>query len=129
VILLYRRKKPMALLTAKHGFRIGLLTGLIIAYVSIAATAILRVVQRFPMHIGNRIDDEYEQIIRQSMTVFQTSPETQAQMRSFFHFMLTPDGRAAWSFMNLATITIFTVFFAAIGGALGVRMFASRRLA
>jgi hypothetical protein len=129
VICLYRRKRPMSLLNAKSGFRIGSLAGLIIAYVSIAVTALLRVAQRFPLHTGAAIDDEYEQIIRQSMTVFQTTPETQQQMKWFFHFMLTPDGRAAWSLMNMFTVTVLTVLIASIGGAVGARMFAGRRAA
>jgi hypothetical protein len=129
VILLYKKKRPLSLLNARSGFRIGGLTGLAIAYVSVAVAAILHVVQRFPMHIGDKIDSEYEEVISQSMTVFQTSPETQAQMRSFFHFMLTPDGRAAWSFMNMVTVTVMTIFLAAIGGYIGVRLFAGRRLA
>lgn len=129
VILLYRRKRPMALLNMRSGFRIGSLVGLIIAYVSIAVTALLRFAQRFPLHGGHSIDEEYEEIIRSSMTMFQTTPDTQAQMRSFFHFMLTPDGRAAWSLMNMATVTVLTVLFAAVGGAVGVRMFAGRRVA
>ncbi len=128
-ILLYRKKHPMAPMTAKHGFRIGILAGLIISYVSIAVTSILRVVQRFAMHKGETIDSEYDSVISQSMTMFQTTPETQAQMRSFFHFMLTPDGRAAWSFMNMLTVTVMTLLFAALGGYVGVRLFRVRRLA
>jgi hypothetical protein len=129
VVLLYRRRRPMALLSARSGLRIGSLTGFIMAYVSIAVTAVLRVVQRFPMHRGGIIDSDYEELIRQAMSLYQTTPETQAQMRSFFHFFLTPDGRAAWSLMGIAWNTLFTILFAAIGGAVGVRMFAGRRVA
>ncbi len=128
-ILLYRKKHPMAPMTAKHGFRIGILAGLVISYVSIAVTSILRVVQRYSMHKGDVIDSDYESVISQSMTMFQATPETQAQMRSFFHFMLTPDGRAAWSFMNMLTVTVMTLLFAALGGYVGVRLFRVRRLA
>jgi disulfide bond formation protein DsbB len=129
VILLYRRKRPMTPLSARVGLRIGGLAGLMIAYASIAATALLRVVQRYPLHGGGSIDADYDEIIRQSMAYFQTTPDTQAQTRWFFHFMLTPDGRAAWSLMNMATVIVLTVLFASIGGAVGVRMFARRRAA
>ncbi len=128
-ILLYRKKYPMAPMTAKQGLRIGILAGLIISYVSIAVTCILRVVQRYAMHKGDVIDSDYELVISQSMKVFQATPETQAQMRSFFQFMLTPDGRAAWSFMNMVTVSVMTLLFAAIGGYVGVRLFRVRRLA
>ena len=129
VILLYKKKRPMALLNGRSGLRIGSLAGVLIAYISVAVAAFLRVLQRFPLHIGKTIDRDYEAVISQSMTIFQTSPDTQAQMRAFFHFMLTPDGRAAWSLMNMATITVMTVFFAALGGYIGVRLFSGRRLA
>ena len=129
VILLYRRRKPLTVLSTRSGFRIGVLTGLIIAYVSLGVSALIRVLQRFPMHLGRTIDDEYDQLIHQSMTVFLTSPDTQAQMRPFFHYMLTPDGRATWSLMNMATITIFIVFLASIGGAVSVRLSMTRRTA
>jgi hypothetical protein len=129
VIFLYCRKRPMTLLSTKGGFRIGALTGFVIAYVSIAVTAILHVVQRFPLHAGAVIDETYEELIRSSTSVFETSPETQAQMQSFFHFLLTPDGRAVWSLTNMAFLVAFTVVIAAIGGAVGVRMFAGRRVA
>jgi hypothetical protein len=119
----------MTLLSTKGGFRIGALTGFLIAYVSIAVTAILHVVQRFPLHAGAVIDGTYEELIRDSTSMFQTSPETQAQMLSFSRFLLTPDGRAAWSLTNMATLVAFTVVIAACGGALGVRMFAGRRVA
>ncbi len=129
VIMLYKKKHPLAQFTSRQGFRIGTLAGVVIAYVSVAAAAILRVVQRYPMHIGQTIDREYESVITQSTSVFATSPDTQAQMRSFFNFMLTPDGRAAWSFMNMITVTLMTILFAAIGGYVGVRLFSGRRVA
>jgi len=129
VVFLYCRKRPMTLLSTKGGFRIGALTGFLIAYVSIAVTAILHVVQRFPLHAGAVIDGTYEELIRDSTSMFQTSPETQAQMLSFSRFLLTPDGRAAWSLTNMATLVAFTVVIAACVGALGVRMFAGRRVA
>jgi hypothetical protein len=86
------------------------------------------VVQRFPLHLGDTIDHEYETAV-EAVTVFQSSPDVQAQVRSYLHFMLTPDGRAAASFGAIVSITAYTIFFAAIGGYLGVRLFAGRRLA
>jgi hypothetical protein len=129
VIFLYKRKRPKAMLTGRSGFRIGGLTGLVIAYVWAAVAAIIHVVQRFPMHVGKAIDSDYENAMNQSVTVFQTSPETQAQMRAMVHFFLTPDGRATYSFLGMGYLTVVTILYAALGGYVGARLFAGRRLA
>ena len=133
VIVVYRRKRPTLTLTMKNGLRIGGLTGIVIAYVSMALTAVLRVVQRYPMHVGRMLDDGYEQLIHlsttQSAAIFQGNPAAQAQMQSMYQFMLTPDGRAAYAFMGIVAAAIMTVLLAAVGGALGVRLSNVRRVA
>lgn len=133
VILLYRRKRPASTLTAKNGLRIGALAGIIIAYISAAATAILRVLQRYPMHVGKALDEGYEQLIHlstsQSTAIFQGNPAAQVQMQSMYQFMLTPDGRAAYAFMGMVAAAIMTVLLAAVGGAVGVRLSTVRRTA
>ena len=133
VILLYRRKRPTSALTARNGLRIGGLTGLIIAYISIAIAAILRMVQRYPLHAGRLLDDGYEQLIHlstsQSAAIFQGNPAAQVQTQSMYQFMLTPDGRAAYAFMGMIAAAIMTVLLAALGGALGVRLSTVRRTA
>lgn len=133
VILLYRRRRPTSTLTARNGLRMGGLAGIIIAYVSMAITAILRVMQRYPMHAGKALDDGYEQLIHlstgQSAAIFQGNPAAQAQMQSMYQFMLTPDGRAAYAFMGIIAAAIMTVLLAAVGGALGVRLSNVRRVA
>ena len=129
VILLYKKKRPMSLLNARSGFRIGSLTGLVIAYVSVAVEAIYSVVQRFPMHGGATIDREYESVISQVTTSVQTTPETQAQVHAMFRFLLSPDGRAGSSFAIMIFIASTTIMFASLGGYIGVRLFAGRRLA
>lgn len=119
VILLYRRKRPTSALTAKNGLRIGALAGMIIAYISAAATAILRVLQRYPMHVGKALDEGYEQLIHLSTS--------QLQMQSMYQYMLSPDGRAAYAFMGMAAAAIMTVLLASVGGAVGVRLSTVRR--
>ena len=119
VILLYRRKRPTSTLTAKNGLRIGALAGMIIAYISAAATAILRVLQRYPMHVGKALDEGYEQLIHLSTS--------QLQMQSMYQYMLSPDGRAAYAFMGMAAAAIMTVLLASVGGAVGVRLSTVRR--
>jgi hypothetical protein len=128
VIFFYRQKRPTVSISARNGFRIGSMAGFAIAYVASAVTAILGVVQRYSMHMGDSIDRAYEEGIARSAELLQSSPEAQEQMKSFFRFMLTPDGRATSSFGGLAMLAGVTVLLAAIGGAIGVRLFAPKRV-
>jgi len=129
IILYYRRKRPMAVLSTRSGLRIGALTGFVTAYVSLLLSALLRVIVRFPMHNAGSIDNEYEQYIHSVASNMQTTPETQAQLSAYFHFLLTPDGRATLSLMYIALVAVVTILIASVGGAVGVRMFAGRRVA
>ena len=48
-------------------------------------------------------------------------------MAHYVHFLLSPDGRAAYTLMNAATTSVGIILFSAIGGALGVRLLAPRK--
>lgn len=126
-IALYRRRVPGSLLDTRSGLRIGALAGLITAYTSIAATAVWRVFSRFALHQGTEIDQFYDSIIQQSNALVQANPEAQAQWHNYVHFLLTPDGRAAYTLMNAATTSAAIILFSAAGGALGVRLFAAQK--
>ena len=126
-IVLYHRRAPGFLLETRSGVRIGAVAGLIAAYSSVIATAIWRVFARYVLHQGNVIDQFYDSVIQQSTGLVQTNPEAQAQWRSTVHFLLSPDGRAAYTLMNAATTSLGIILFSAIGGALGVRLLAPRK--
>jgi hypothetical protein len=126
-IAVYHRRAPAFLLETRSGVRIGAVTGLIAAYSCVIATAIWRVFARFALHQGSAIDQFYESVIQQSTALVQTNPEAQAQWRSYVHFFLSPDGRAAYTLMNAATTSVGIILFSAIGGALGVRLLAPRK--
>ncbi len=66
-------------------------------------------------------------VIKQSTALVQTNPEAQAQWHAYVHFLLTPDGRAAYTLMNAATTSVGIILFSALGGALGVRLLAPRK--
>jgi hypothetical protein len=131
-ILLYHQRAPDSHIGPKQGLRIGAVAGIIAAYSAVAATAISRVIERFVLHRGSEIDHFYDAILKQlydsmlhqSMTLMQSNPEAQAQWHNYAHFLLTPDGRAAFTLMNSVTSSIGIVIFSAIGGVLGVKLFA-----
>lgn len=126
-VALYRKRAPGYLLDTQSGMRIGALSGLMAAYASVTTTAIWRVFARFVLHQGTAIDDLYDKAIQQATTLVQTSPEAQADWRSYTHFLLSPDGRAAFTLMAAVTTSMGIILFSALGGALGVRFFAPRK--
>lgn len=126
-IVVYHRRAPAFSLETRSGVRIGAVAGLIAAYSSVIATAVWRVFARYVLHQGNAIDELYDSVIRQSTALVQASPDVQAQWRAYVHFLLTPDGRAAYTLMNAATTSIGIILFSAIGGALGVRLLTPRK--
>jgi hypothetical protein len=126
-IVVYHRRAPAFLLETRSGIRIGLIAGLIAAYSSVIATAVGRVFARFVLHQGYAIDQLYDAVIQQSTALVQTNPDAEAQWRTYVHFLLSPDGRAAYTLINAATTSLGIILFSAIGGALGVRLLASRK--
>jgi hypothetical protein len=126
-IVLYHRRAPGFLLETRSGVRIGAVAGLIAAYSSVIATAIWRVFARFVLHQGYAIDQFYDAVIQQSTALVKTNPDAEAQWRAYVHFLMSPDGRAAYTLMNAATTSVGIILFSAIGGALGVRLLAPRK--
>jgi hypothetical protein len=126
-IVLYHRRAPGFLLETRSGVRIGAVAGLIAAYSSVIATAIWRVFARFVLHQGYAIDQFYNAVIQQSTALVKTNPDAEAQWQAYVHFLMSPDGRAAYTLMNAATTSVGIILFSAIGGALGVRLLAQRK--
>jgi hypothetical protein len=126
-IAVYHRRAPAFLLETRSGVRIGAVAGLIAAYSSVIASAIWRVFARYVLHQGDAIDQFYDSVIKQSTALVQTNPEAQAQWHSYVHFLMSADGRAAYTLMNAATTSVGIILFSALGGALGVRLLAPRK--
>jgi zinc-ribbon domain len=126
-IVLYHRRAPGFLLETRSGVRIGAVAGLIAAYSSVIATAIWRVFARYVLHQGSAIDQFYDAVIQQSTALVKTNPDAEAQWHAYVHFLMSPDGRAAYTLINAATTSVGIILFSAIGGALGVRLLAPRK--
>jgi hypothetical protein len=126
-IVIYYRRVPGFLLETRSGVRIGAVAGLIAAYSSAIATAVGRVFARYVLHQGEAIDQFYDEVIKQSAALVQANPDAQAQWNNAMHFLMSPDGRAAYTLMNTASTSVGIILFSAIGGALGVRLLAPRK--
>ena len=126
-VVLYHRRAPGFMLETRSGVRIGAVAGLIAAYSSVIATAIWRVFARYVLHQGQAIDQFYDEVIKQSTALVQANPDAQAQWNTYVHFLMSPDGRAAYTLMNAASTSLGIILFSVIGGALGVRLLAPRK--
>src|ERR1700744_3409937 len=126
-IAVYHRRAPALALETRSGLRIGAVAGLIAAYSSVIATAIWRVFARYVLHQGSAIDQFYDSVIQQSTALVKANPDAEAQWRNYVHFLMSPNGRAAYTLMNAATTSAGIILFSAIGGALGVRLLAPRK--
>jgi hypothetical protein len=127
VVALYRRPTPSRSVDGRSGFRLGALTGLFAAYVSSALVGALSLIERYTLHLGGLMDREFADRLRQSTAMVQTGADTEAQMRNYVHFLLTPDGRAAMSLAGAAITALLTILLAGFGGMLGVRLFGRER--
>jgi hypothetical protein len=129
VISLYRRRRPGALVDGRSGFRIGALTGLLAAYVSAFGLACWQIFQRYSLHQGAAIDQQYVMRVQQSAEATQRMAQGNAltvqQARNLLDFFLSPDGRAAITLFDTAALASGIVLLAGLGGMLGARL--SRR--
>lgn len=128
---LYQRRSRHSFLNLRTGLRIGILAGVVAAVFATACNAAILLFQRYALHMSKTIDDAMDSNIKamveqMSGRVAQATPEAQAQIRAYFHFLLSPDGKAFLSLTGSATAALGMVLFAALGGALGARLFATK---
>jgi len=131
-VALYQRRSPNAFLNLRTGLRIGLVAGAVAAFFATACNAVVLLFQRYALHMSKAIDESMDGNIREIVgqlggKMAQATPETQAQLQAYFRFLLSPDGKAFLSLTSSATAALAMVLFAALGGALGARIFVARR--
>jgi hypothetical protein len=135
-VVLYVRSQRPAWITVGAGARIGLVTGLLAAWLAFTISGGALFVQRFVLHQSSQIDSEWKTRVdtSQQMTQQWTSelePSDAAEAQSIRTqveaWMLSPSGHAGIETFSLAFNAIFLLFFAAGGGALGARLLARTR--
>ncbi len=131
-VALYQRRSQNGFLNLRTGLRIGLVAGVVAAFFATACNAAVLLFQRYALHMSKAIDESMDGNIREIVgqlggKMAQATPETQAQLRAYFQFLLSPDGKAFLSLTSSATAALAMVLFAALGGALGARIFVARR--
>jgi hypothetical protein len=135
-VVLYVRTQEPAWITTGAGARIGLVTGLMAAWLAFTISGGTLFVQRDVLHHSSQLDSEWKDavILSQQMTQQMSSgmsasnnAEAQAVRTQIQTWMLSPWGHAGVVAFGLVGNSVFLLFFGAIGGALGARMLARAR--
>jgi hypothetical protein len=135
-VVLYVRGQGPAWITIGAGARIGLVTGLLAAWLAFSVSGGTLFVERFILHQSGQIDSEWknrvdlsQKMTQQWAAELEPADAAQAQtLRSEVQaWMLSPWGHAGIEVFSIAFNAIFLLFFAAGGGALGARVLARTR--
>jgi len=135
-VVLYVRGQGPAWITIGAGARIGLVTGLLAAWLAFSISGGTLFVQRFVLHQASQIDSEWKNRVQMSQQMTQEwtaemepsdAAQAQALRTQVQTWMLSPWGHAGIEVFSLAFNAIFLLFFAVGGGALGARVLARTR--
>ena len=132
-VLLYMRSQRPAWITIGAGARIGLVTGLLAAWLAFGVSATGLFVSRVVLHHGNEIDSAWRDNVNASQQMTQQwiaqmkIPNNAAQLAAQRNWMLSPEGHAGFETAGLIWSCLLLVLFAVGGGALGARMESRRR--
>jgi hypothetical protein len=128
VVVLYMRNRQPAWLTVGAGARIGLVTGLLSSWTTIATTSIGLFVLRFWLHQGKVYDDLWAILAAQRLPEQLTASGLDAKMIAAQQAkMLSPNGQAGWTLGLLVFLSALLLPFAVAGGVLGARLLVHAR--
>jgi RNA polymerase subunit RPABC4/transcription elongation factor Spt4 len=131
-VLAYIRSQKPAWITIGAGARIGLVTGLLAAWVAFGISGTGLYLERTVFHQSSAIDSDWKERVDASQQLTekwaaQMGVTDAAQVNAQRNWMLSPEGRAGFQTFGVATNCIFLVFFAMGGGALGARFLVRSR--
>ena len=132
-VLLYMRRQRPAWITIGAGARIGLVTGLLAAWLAFGISGAGLFVSRVVLHHGDELDSSWRDNVNASQQMTQrwvaqmNIPADATQVAAQRNWMLSPEGHAGFETAGLIWSCFLLVLFAAGGGALGARMESRRR--
>lgn len=127
VVALYMRNRHPSWITLGAGARIGLVTGLLGGWSTLAASAFALYAARSWFHQGPMLDDLLrKQIVEsaQQLLSLGIDPQKVAQAQAIF---LSPEGRAGGVISNACFLALALLVFAVAGAALSARLLARTR--
>lgn len=137
-VMLYMRHQRPAWITIGAGARIGLVTGLLAAWLAFTISGGTLFVQRYVLHQSSQIDNDWKSRVAMSQEMAQewatsigstdaARAEAMALRTQVQDWMMSPWGHAGIEAFGMAVNALFLLFFAAGGGAMGARILARRR--
>lgn len=137
-VSLYAKRMRSGSTTSATGARIGLVTGVFAAWLSIGANGAALWITRFVRHQGAQFDAMWTGAVDQAISRNQqmmaeagANAAQAAQMvqlsQSFRTLMLSPEGRAGSALIAVMALAAFLLLFAILGGVLGARFAVPRR--
>ena len=136
-VMLYVRGQRPGWITTGAGARIGLVTGLLAAWLAFTVAGGTLFIERFFLHDGSQTDGFFntyfvepaQHSMHQSIAQMQPDDAQRAQimLAHFESWLRSPWGHAGMWSLYFALNSIFLLFFAAGGGALGARLSARMR--
>jgi hypothetical protein len=136
-VVLYVRGQRPGWITIGAGARIGLVTGLLAAWLAFSVGGGALFAERFILRDASQIDGLFntyfvgptQQAMQQSIAQMQPAEAGRAQIlwSQLQAWMLSPWGRAGIWTLAFGMNSVFLLFFAAGGGALGARLSARMR--
>lgn len=135
-VVLYVRSQRPAWITIGAGARIGLVTGLLGGWLAFGASGSALFLERFVLHQSSQIDADWKTRVEMSQQLGQQwtagmgqadAAEMEAARVQIQGYMISPEGHAGWEAISFASNSVFLLFFAVAGGALGARVLARTR--
>jgi len=127
VIALYQRKTD-SLVHPGVGWRVGMLVGVLAAFLSSMADGVSMVFERYGLRHGASIDQKLTSLTQQMTDqMVHQNPEAAQQIPWFIHFWQSPDGHAAVVLFMSAFAAAMMVAFSSLGGILGARVLSARK--
>jgi hypothetical protein len=127
-VVLYVRSQRPAWITIGAGARIGLVTGLMAGWLAFSLSGGFLLVDRYVLHDSSRMDAEWKTQVdlSQELTTKMGWADA-AQMQVQRAWMLSPEGHAGIETFGFIGNSVFLLFFAVAGGAMGARWLARSR--
>ena len=123
VVSLYMKTQRPAWITLGAGARIGLVTGLVSAWVASAPSGITLIAMRYWVHQGGYFDNFWKRLVEVQLTQQWNSMGADAQtIATMKAMLLSPDGRAVWALCTVSFLMAASLVFAVAGGALSARL-------
>lgn len=138
-VVLYGRRARPGWITMAMGARIGFVTGIVAAWLTLFVNGIALWLQRFPLHQGAQMDAEWSSLVARLMDqVTQMnhqmaaqpgfSSDDAAQMVHFWSTLLrSAQGRAGFMLFAYLFAAFLLLLFAILGGVLGTRLLPAER--